>query len=218
MAVSVVTGGILTAGGGTQTFNVGTLSLTGGVNYVVVFITQNGSVDAGRSVTINGSAASELLTPPSSGGGYTGMTAYGLANPTAGTVSVDIGSTDDCAITVIPLAGVDTDTPFGTWVAPGNSYTSTAATGTITGVDSSGLFLGLLGSLGTDASSYGGATQVSNYSPNANIRGGVYTKAGAASGSFSITMAAEWHCSIMGVYVNAGGASAVAPIVMKWRM
>lgn len=210
MASQVITANVLT---GTGAPGSGGTTVSGfdatGANYVVVFVAQGGTPNAGRTCTVNGVSASSLFTPPSSGGGFSGYSAFGLASPTSGSVVVALGGGvgHACAVIVVPMSGVDLVTPFGTWVLPGNVNSATPSTGSITGVDSTGFFLNFASIFnaiavtapGTGATSFANVADAGN-----NIRAYATTIAGAASATWQPTLASAAQVNVGGVYVNAG--------------
>jgi hypothetical protein len=100
---------------------------------------------------------------------------------------------------------------MGTWVETGDQSASSATTGTITGVDTSGMFVGFTNYYGTGAiTPNGGETQVIT-KIFGNITLGVTTKAGAASTTTGGSCVGATHTNTSGVYLNASAASADQP-------
>jgi hypothetical protein len=222
MAVAIDTGNILTNGGNAaaEPLAVGTLTIGAGVNFVLIIIAQNGTAGT-DTATVNGVSATLWGSNPGSGGGYSDISVLSLVNPTAGAVSIGTGNSRIKAVAVIPFSGVNTADPLGTWVAPGDTDVTSPSTGTITGVDSSGLFIGALSIYDVSTvTSDGTFSAVADYLQDADVRAHVASKAGAASATYNPTLSAGLHSNPIGVYVKAasGGGSSVAPLAAYYSM
>lgn len=214
MAVAIDSANILTNGGGSATnpVSVGTLTIGAGVNFLLIFVAQDTTAGT-DSATVNGVSATLWGSNPDDAGGYADITVLSLVNPQAGAVSVTTGSSLIKSIAVIPFSGVDTSTPLGTWVTPGASYVSTPSTGTITGVDSTGLFVGALSITGaaTVSSEGTGFSLVTSRIQDSDIRVHVASAAGAATAAYGPTLSTTAIVNPIGVYVRAASGPASAP-------
>lgn len=183
----------------------------GAANFALVLIATDGT-DTTTGVTINGVSAT-LAHRTSASGGFTGMAAYRLANPTNGNVVVTSSSVDWASIGLLTFSGVDTTTPLGTWVETANQSGTSGSTGTITGVDANGMFLDFAnfytgGSAASVTWNGSESQQVLQQGPFTTQALGVTTKAGSASttvGFASSTNVTRYN--LAGVYIRAGGGA-----------
>lgn len=210
MGVEIDSANVLTNGAnaGTNPLSVGTLTVSEGVNFVLVIVAQDSTAGT-DTATVNGVSATLWTPNPDDAGGYADISVLYLANPTSGNVSVNLGASRIKSVAVVPLSGVDTTDPLGTWLTPGASYVTNPSTGIITGVDSSGLFIGALAITGTAlVSSDGSFSSVADRIQDSDIRVHVASAAGGASATYAPTLSAQSIVNPIGVYVKASAASA----------
>jgi hypothetical protein len=194
----------------------GTLT-SAGANYVIVFIARLGNPNI-TAVSVGGTAlarASGFSVPPT-GGGYTGLDCWAgaLSSPSAATINLQGSSTLGWSIHVLALSGVNTSSPFGTWVAPGDTQTLPTTCNPV-GIDSNGLFLYFdtiyksnNGSVAVVTDS--GATLFQNAeTANKSVAGRSLYATGAVSNIYTLTAVTNsTHSNTAGVYVNSGTSQA----------
>ena len=207
------TGSIGGYGLASSTLNIGSLTVSGPLPYVLVAVGTGGTTDATTSVTINGTSMGSPLSPfPVTNNN--GCTVFGLAGATTGPIIITVSSSRNITVAAAAFSGVNASTPTGTVAEAGYSSTTSFSSGSITGVDSTGLFVCGL------SERYNQTVSAENGSPTliiAETDGGasgttrlVY-QTGAASYTYSGTITSSSGV-VWGVYINAGAV--VIPVLL----
>ena len=209
MAVAFVTSGSAeTSSSGAQTIITG--FNPGASNYAILAVASEGTPSV-SAASLNGvSMGTSVHTNTSTGGGYTGLIAFALANPATGNLSITQGSTDSHVYGICTFSGVNTGAPLGTWVGDGTQVSDTDTTPTITGVDADGLFFSYASLYhgGTDGTvSVGGSEVIRVEDEYVNhVTLVCSTKAGAASTTMTSAATNATRVNLAGVYIAAAAA------------
>ena len=189
-----------------STLNIGSLTVSGSLPYVLVAIGTGGSPDATSGVTLNG--VSMNLVSPFPVNNNNGCSVFGLTG-TGGATTGNIIVTNSNArvITVVAALfnGVNQTTPIGTVAEAGYSSATSFSSGVITGVDGNGLFVGGLSTRYQPSVSAenGSPTLIDyKYDGSAGSTRLVY-QTGAASYTYSGTIGSSSGVA-WGVYLNSG--------------
>jgi hypothetical protein len=185
-----------------------------GCDFAIVAIVTDEGTDLITDVSIDGTPMTLAYHTSDTGGGYCGQSGFYLAGPTDGDVTFTQSGSKNHRFILTKFSGVDQTTPVGAFVDAGTAIATSRATGTITGVDATGMFFAwFCFQGGTAAHTYGGS-ETSRYDQTGDPeRMAVCTLPGAATANITVTKSDATRINAGGVYIKSDEGAAAGPSI-----